>query len=102
MSSTVTLKRATDRVMELRRGRFEIVLDGNPAGSIDRDQTVELPVQPGPHTLQVRTGRYSSPAQSFDAADGMNIQFRCNGAILWPHYVASLVAPAIGLKLKRE
>jgi hypothetical protein len=102
MSSTVTLKRATDRVMELRRGRFEIVLDDNPAGSIDRDQTVELQVQPGPHTLQVRTGRYSSPARSFDIADGMNIQFRCNGGIVWPHYVASLVVPTIGLKLKRE
>ena len=36
------------------------------------------------------------------AADGVSIQFRCNGAILWPHYVASLVAPTIGLKLKRR
>ena len=62
MSSTVTLERATSGAMELRRDRFEIVLDGNPAGSIDRNQTVELPVEPGPHTLQVRTGRYSSHA----------------------------------------
>jgi hypothetical protein len=102
MSATVTLTRATSAVMELRRGRFEVVLDGDPAGSIDRDQTVELPVEPGPHTLQVRTGRYSSPARTFDATDGMNTQFRCNGAILWPHYIASLLAPTIGLKLKRE
>jgi len=102
MSPTVILERATSGVMELRRGRFEIVLDGNPAGSIDRNQTVELPVEPGSHTLQVRTGRYSSHAQSFDAADGTNIRFRCNGAILWPQYVASLLAPTIGLKLKHE
>ena len=102
MSTSVTLKRATDGVMELRRSRFEILLDGNPAGSIDRNQTVELPVEPGSHTLQVRTGRYSSRTLSFDAADGMSIQFRCNGAILWPHYVASLFAPTFGLKLKRE
>ena len=102
MSPTVILERATSGVMELRRGRFEIVLDGNPAGSIDRNQTVELPVEPGSHTLQVRTGRYSSHPQSFDAADGTNIRFRCNGAILWPQYVASLLAPTIGLKLKHE
>ena len=88
--------------MELRRSRFEVVLDGSPAGSIDRNQTVELPVEPGPHTLQVRTGRYLSRPQSFDAADGMNIHFRCNGAIFWPHYVVSLFVPTIGLKLKRE
>ena len=103
MSPTLTLeRRATSGVMELRRDRFEIVLDGKPAGSIDRDQTVELPVEPGPHTLQVRTGRYSSHAHPFDAADGTNIRFRCNGAIFWPHYVASLFVRTIGLKLKRE
>jgi hypothetical protein len=102
MSSTVILERETGHVMELRRNRFEIILDGSPAGSIDRNQTVELPVEPGPHTLQVRTGRYSSHARSFDAADGTNIRFRCNGAILWPQYVASLFVPAIGLKLNRE
>jgi hypothetical protein len=102
MSSTVTLERATTGTMELRRDRFEIVLDGNPAGSIDRNQTVELPVEPGPHTLQVRTGRYSSHAHPFHAADGTNIRFRCNGAIFWPHYIASLLVPTIGLKLKGE
>jgi hypothetical protein len=102
MSATVTLKRSTGRVMELRRSPFEILLDGNRVGTIDRDQTVELRVEPGPHTLRVRTGRYSSRAQPFDAADSMNIQFRCNGAILWPQYVASLFVRTIGLKLKRE
>ena len=85
--------------MELRRGPFEIVLDGQPAGTIDRHQTVELPVGPGPHTLQVKTGRYSSPARTFDATDGADIEFRCNGAILWPQYVASLLVPTIGLRL---
>ena len=102
MPPTVILERNTTGAMELRRSRFEIVLDGSPAGSIDRNQTVELPVEPGPHTLQVRTGRYSSHAQSFDAADTTSIRFRCNGAILWPQYVASLFAPTIGLRLKRE
>jgi hypothetical protein len=102
MSSTVMLERETVAIAELRRKPFQIILDGNTAGSIERNQTVELPVEPGPHTLQVRSGRFSSHTQSFDAADGTNIRFRCNGAILWPQYVASLVVPAIGLKLKRE
>jgi hypothetical protein len=101
MSSTLTLERKSSGAMELRRGSFEILLDGKPAGSIERHQTVELQVEPGPHTLQVRTGRYSSPARSFDAADGTHINFRCNGAILWPQYVASLFVPNIGLRLHR-
>jgi len=99
MSSTLTLKREATGAMELRRSSFEIILDGQPAGSIDRHQTVELPVDPGPHTLQVKTGRYSSPARTFEAADGANVSFRCNGAILWPQYVASLFVPRIGLRL---
>ena len=102
MPSTVILKRETVAIAELRRKPFRVILDGDPAGSIDRNQTVELPVEPGPHTLQVRAGRYSSGTQSFDAADGTNVRFRCNGAILWPQYVASLVVSSVGLKLKRE
>ena len=102
VSPLVVLERATVAVAELRRKRFDIILDGNPAGSIDRNQTVELPVEPGPHTLQVRSGRYSSRVESFDASDGTNIHFRCSGAILWPQYVASLFVPTIGLKLKRR
>ena len=99
MSCTLTLKREVTGAMELRRGSFVIILDGNPAGSIERHQTVELQMDPGPHTLQVKTGRYSSPARTFNAAGGTNINFRCNGAILWPQYVASLVVPTIGLRL---
>lgn len=102
MSSTVTLERTTRGVAELRRNRFEIILDGKTAGSIDRNQITELPVESGPHALQVRTGRYSSPAQSFDAEDGTNTHFVCNGAILWPQYVASFFVPTLGLKLKRQ
>jgi len=88
--------------VELRREPFQIIVDGSPAGSIERNQTVELPVEPGPHTLQVRVGRYSSHTHPFDAVDGTHVRFRCNGAILWPQYVASLFVPTIGLKLKRE
>ena len=99
MPSTVTLQRAPTVAIELRRSPFQIILDGKPAGSIDRHQTVELQVEPGPHTLQVKAGRYASPARSFNVNDGANINFRCNGSILWPQYVASLFVPTIGLRL---
>ena len=78
MTSTVTLEHAATGAIELRRSPFQIILDAKPAGSIDRHQTVELHVQPGHHTVQVKAGRYTSPARSFDAADGATINFRCN------------------------
>lgn len=99
MSSTLTLQRAASGVVELRRSPFEIVLDGNPAGTVERHQTVDIQVEPGPHTLQVKAGRYSSPARNFDATDGAHINFRCNSAILWPRYIASLFVPTLGLRL---
>ncbi len=102
MSSTLTLERAATTAIELRRRPFEIILDDNPAGSIDRNQTVELQVEPGPHRLHVKSGRYSSHPQSFDAAEGTNIHFRCNSSLWWPRYLASLFVPTIGVKLKRD
>jgi hypothetical protein len=101
MSATLTLKREGVGI-ELRRGRFEIAIDGSTAGSIDWHQTVELPLEPGRHTLQIRAGRYSSRADAFEVTDGENVNFRCHGAMVWPRYVASIVAPNLGISLKRE
>jgi hypothetical protein len=88
--------------IELRRGQFEISVDGSSVGSIDNHETVETPLEPGHHTVQIRHGRYSSRDQSFDAADGEVVSFRCYGARIWPLYVASIFVPNLAIGLKRE
>jgi hypothetical protein len=88
--------------IELRRGRFEILVDGRSVGSINYGDTVETQVEPGHHTLRIRRGRYSSRDRSFEAADGGEVSFRCYGANLWPIWVASLVKPDLGIWLTRE
>jgi hypothetical protein len=88
--------------IELRRGEFEIAVDGKSAGSIKYGETVETPVEPGHHSLRIRKGRYSSGDHSFDAADGEIVSFRCSGGIYWPRYVASLVKPDLGILLRRK
>ena len=88
--------------VELRRGQFEIVVDGKSAGSVKHGETVEMPLEPGRHSLRIRKGRYSSRDWSFDAADSEIISFRCSGAIFWPRYVASLLKPDLGILLKRD
>ncbi len=100
MSTTLNLKRE-GTIAENRRRPFEIALDGTGVGSIERHQTVELPLEPGRHTIQVREGRYSSRDQSFDAADGDAVNFRCYGGRIWPIYLASFVVPSVALSLKR-
>ena len=39
---------------EVRRGAYDVVVDGERVGSVDMNDTIEVPVQPGPHTVQVR------------------------------------------------
>jgi hypothetical protein len=102
MSATLRLTREVSFGIELRRGRFEISLDGDSIGSIDKDETVEAPVEPGRHTLRVRHGRYSSRDLSFDVSDGEVAAFRCHGAQVWPIYVASVILPNLAIALKRE
>ena len=102
MAATLQLLRETNLVMELRRGTFDVVVDGKGVGSIDSHQMIEVPIEPGHHTLQVKAGRYTSGRLPFDAADGEIVNFRCSGARTWPLYVASIVKPDLALTLKHE
>ncbi len=102
MSATLRLTRKHP-AMELRRSPFEIEVDGESIGSMNKlDETVEIPVEPGHHTLQMRSGRYSSQEHSFDVADGEVVNFRTHGPLVWPVYVASIVKPDLGISLKHE
>jgi hypothetical protein len=102
MSATLRLTRKHPLV-ELRRGPFEIQSDGKSIGSINKiDETVEIPVEPGHHTLRIHSGRYASHEHSFDVADGEVVNFRTHGPLVWPVYVASLIKPDLAISLKRE
>jgi hypothetical protein len=87
---------------EVRRGTYEVVVDGAQAGSVEMNHTIEIPVEPGRHTLQVRNGRNSSSARTFDAAQDEIVAFRCTGKRFLPIFLASFVAPRLALKLVRD
>jgi hypothetical protein len=102
MSATLRLTRKHPAV-ELRRGPFEIELDGKNIGSIGKnDEPSEIPLEAGHHTLRMGSGRSSSQERSFDVADGEVVNFRTHGPLVWPVYVASIVKPDLGISLKRE
>ena len=88
--------------LELRRGTFDISVDGTSESAIEWHETVEMRLDPGHHVLRIRAGRYSSPDRSFEAADDEVVNFRCHGAMMWPRYVASIVKPDLAISLKRE
>jgi hypothetical protein len=101
MSATLRLIREGTGI-ELRRGPFEVQVDGSTVGSIASKGNVETPLEPGHHTLRIRSGRYSSQDHSFDVNDGEVVNFRTHGAMVWPRYVASIVKPDLAISLKQE
>ena len=86
---------------EVRRGAYDVVLDGERVGSVEMNGTMEMPVAPGRHTLQIRSGRKSSSTETFDAAEGDILAFRCTGKRFLPIFLASFVVPRLALKLVR-
>src|SRR5215469_14768851 len=98
--ATLRVTRTWSFGFELRGGTFDIGLDGTSAGSIEWDETVEVPVEPGRHTLRIRARRCSSLERSFEVGDGDTANFRCHGAMLWPRWAASFAVPILGISLK--
>ena len=87
---------------EVRRGPYDAVVDGERAGSVEMNHTIEIPVEPGRHTLQVRNGRNSSSTRAFDAAEAEIVAFRCTGKRFLPIFLISFVVPSLALKLVPE
>jgi len=87
---------------EVRRGPYDVIVDGQRVGSVQMNQTIEIPIEPGQHGLQVRNGRRSSGAASFEAAEGDVVAYRCTGKRFLPIFLASFVVPSLALVLVRE
>jgi hypothetical protein len=101
VAATLRLTRKAQGI-ELWRGQFDVTVDGSSVGTLDREDTIETPVDPGPHTLLLRMGRYSSQPHTFTAADDELITLRCHGAAGWPQLVASLIAPDLAIVIKPD
>jgi hypothetical protein len=86
---------------EVRRGPYDVVVDGERVGSVEMNGTIQRALEPGRHTLRVRSGRKSSTTETFEAADGEIVSFRCTGKRFLPIFLASFVVPRLALKLVR-
>jgi hypothetical protein len=87
---------------EVRRGPYEVLVDGKPVGSIKLHETTEFPVEAGRHTLQIRSGRNSSRTETFDVAEGRIVAYRCSGKRFLPLFLLSFAVPSLALALRRE
>jgi hypothetical protein len=100
---TATLKVTHKAIgVEVRRGAYEVVVDGQRAGSVEMNESIEIPVEPGRHSLKIVSGRKSSRSQTFEVAENQTVAFRCTGKSFLPIFLASFVVPRLALHLRRE
>lgn len=86
MSATLNLTHKTIGV-EIRRGTYDAVVDGKPVRTLELNETIDIQVNPGRHTLQVRNGRNSSRIKTFDVAEGETASYRCSGKSILPIFL---------------
>lgn len=87
---------------EVRRAAYDVLVDGASVGSVEMNDALDISIEPGRHRLQVRDGQKSSSIETFDAAEGEIVTFRCTGKRFLPIFLASFIAPTLALKLVRE
>jgi hypothetical protein len=98
-----TLKLTHEAIgVEVRRGEYDVVVDGGPVGSVEMNGTIEIPIEAGHHTLQVRNGRNLSRTLTFDAIEGQVVAFRCTGKRFLPIFLLSFFVPRLALSLRPE
>jgi hypothetical protein len=85
-----------------QREQWDIAIDGIVVGSIANEETVEVDVAPGHHTLRLESGRHRSAEGSFDVEQNEVVGFSCHGPRIWPMVVAALFNPDLWVSLRRE
>lgn len=87
---------------EVRRGTYDVMVDGERVGSVEMNKSIEIPIEPGRHAVQVRSGRKSSGTRTFEVGEGEIVAYRCTGKRFLPIFLASFVAPRLALALVRQ
>lgn len=92
---------AISGVLSGRNEGWNIALDGKVVGTIAYQETVEVAMAPGHHTLQLGEGRRISQQRSFDLAADEAVSYQCHGPRLWPRMLAAQFKPDLWITLTR-
>jgi hypothetical protein len=76
--ATLRLSRIWSGLLGGQGEAWNIAIDGTVVGEIGHQETVEVSVEPGHHTLRLGQGRHLSPERPFDVAEGEVVSFQCH------------------------
>jgi hypothetical protein len=81
---------------------WPIAIDGAVVGAVANNETVDVSVEPGAHTLRLGTGRHRSGERTFELAQDEVVGFQCHGPRMWPIWLAALVKSDLWISLRRD
>jgi hypothetical protein len=97
--ATLRLVRAWTGIIGAAHEQWNIAIDGIVVGSIAGNETVDVAVEPGHHTLRLEAGRHRSAVRTFDVKRAEVVGFRCHGPRIWPMLVVALINPNLWISL---
>ena len=100
--ATVRLSRLWTPAVFGGHEEWAIAIDGTVIGSIASNETVEVSLEPGQHSVRLGTGRHRSPERSFQVPPGNVVGFWCHGPRLWPLWLAALIKSDLWITLRPE
>jgi hypothetical protein len=82
--------------------RWNIALDGKVVGQLAYEETVEVSLAPGRHTLRLGEGRHVCRPQTFEVGEDEVVSFRCHGPRFPPQFLAAAIMPNLWITLRRS
>ena len=82
--------------------RWDIAVDGRVVGQLAYQETVEVSLMPGHHTLRIGQGRHRSPERSFEVGDDEVVNYQCHGPRYPPVFLAGAIKPSLWISLRRS
>jgi len=98
--ATLRLSRIWSGLLGAQRETWDIAIDGAVVGAIANQETVEVSVEPGHHTLRLGQGRHISPQRSFDVAEGDVASFQCHSPRVGGTWLAAQVRSDLWITLR--
>jgi hypothetical protein len=89
-------------VLSGRNQGWDIALDGKVVGTIAYQETVEVAMAPGHHTLRLGQRRHLSRQWSFEVAGDEAVSCQCHGPRFWPRMLAAQFKPDLWITLRPE
>ncbi|HVT11265.1 MAG TPA: hypothetical protein VHE55_03285 [Fimbriimonadaceae bacterium] len=96
-----TLAVTRDSARDLKIRGVEILLDGRFVGNLNYGESLDVPIEPGPHTLTA-TNRLKSKSAEFEAKPEEVVRFRTTGIAMGGIWAVMAMLGTVAYRVELE